>query len=247
MREGAFLVGPMWSGGIAFILGWCIGYGLYLVRSVLTSLHPLSAFFRGQNSTPWDVEGNAASRHWLPWATGLALGALFSATFLDGGLPASRFIWCVFWVLMVSVTVTDLVAMRVPNVISLGGTGVIFVGIVTLGLRPIGACLLGMLLTFGVLLAIHLVSGGRLGLGDVKLYLVVGAMLGFLPSMESLFFASVSGTLVGGILRLTGKLDRNVYIPFVPHIVVGVIVTVFFGPGILHWYESSVLQLAGHT
>jgi prepilin signal peptidase PulO-like enzyme (type II secretory pathway) len=77
---------------------------------------------------------------------------------------------------------------------------------------------------------------GGMGLGDVKLALAIGSMLGPGLSLLSLFFATFTGALTGVIFtRLHGKSLRYA-VPFVPFMAVGAIVAMLFGNQMVEWY-----------
>jgi leader peptidase (prepilin peptidase)/N-methyltransferase len=131
--------------------------------------------------------------------------------------------------------------MRVPNILSLPGAA-LAVGLSGVcGVHGWGQTLLGAVVGAGVLFAIHLLSRGSMGLGDVKLYLSIGAMLGPLYAMESLVMASLSGVMVGYGLRMSGLMKKREPMPFVPHIVIGVVVIAFFGHPLTEWYLHNLL------
>lgn len=175
----------------------------------------------------------------------LITGALWAATVLWLPNWHVRVAWAVFWALLVSVLGTDLTAMRVPNLLSLPGAGLAMVLAPLCGVHGWGQTLLGAGVGAGVLFAIHLLSRGNMGMGDVKLYLSIGALLGPLESIESLVIASLSGVIVGYGLRAVGWMQRREHMPFVPHIAIGVIVVAFFGPSLTHWYINQVLVGVG--
>ena len=174
----------------------------------------------------------------------LVTASLFAATVLNGMKPGEVLATCVFWMFMSAVTVTDLTAMRVPNIISLPGAVAVFVLSVTSGLQTWSVSLLGALTGFAVMFGIHLLSGGNLGLGDVKLYLLIGAILGPVGAIESVMAASVLASFTGISMRLAGILPPRTYIPFVPYIFAGTILVYFFGLSAWHWYLTSVLHLS---
>jgi leader peptidase (prepilin peptidase)/N-methyltransferase len=166
----------------------------------------------------------------------LITATLFVLTLHISSHWSTRFAWCVFWTLLVVVVGTDLRYKRVPDILSKPGAVFLLMLSILCGIQPWKQALLGMLLCYAVLMGIHILSGGNMGRGDAKLYLSIGAMLGPWLGLESLVFASLAGTLVGLVLRVTGYLGRREQMPFVPYIVIGVIVAVFFGDAINHWY-----------
>ena len=64
-------------------------------------------------------------------------------------------------------------------------------------LEPWWDSLLGALVGFGVLFLIAVVSKGGMGGGDIKLFFVIGLVLGTVNTLVTLFFAASSGRLLG--------------------------------------------------
>lgn len=75
-----------------------------------------------------------------------------------------------------------------------------------------------------------------MGFGDVKLLALIGAWLGWQALPFTLFFAGLSGSIVGISWILIAKRDRNLQIPFGPYLVAGSWVFLFYGPQIYDWY-----------
>lgn len=174
----------------------------------------------------------------------LSCAALFAATWLKEASILHFLVSCVFWMLLLAVTATDITAMRVPNRLSIPGAVIILILTIATGMNSWEVALLGACTGFVVLLAIHLLSGGKMGMGDVKLYLSIGAMLGPLLSVESLLLSSIAGSVFGLLMRMTGLLKKREYMPFVPFITVGVIVTFFYGAELIRWYTGMVLGMS---
>ncbi|MCF8563547.1 prepilin peptidase [Alicyclobacillus tolerans] len=171
----------------------------------------------------------------------LVTGCLAAATWLTVPDWPQRIAWGVFWLLLVAVTGTDLTAMRVPNVLSYTGAVVLVVLSPLEGVQSWRTALIGGSLCFLVLLVIHFITGGNMGLGDAKLYFSIGAMFGAAYGMESFVLASCSGAVVGLLMRWAGLMRRREYMPFVPHIAIGVVLTKFFGPAMTEWYLHLLL------
>jgi prepilin signal peptidase PulO-like enzyme (type II secretory pathway) len=174
----------------------------------------------------------------------LVAGALFAVTYLSVAPWPQRMAWMAFWVFLLVLVQTDLLYMRVPNLLTLSGVFVfVFLSALT-GVQTAWMSLLGGVVSSGMLMIISLLSGGRMGLGDVKLYGSIGAMLGPWLGLESLCLAALSGTVIGLLLRLAGHLQKREYMAFVPHIAIGVVLATFYGQGILQWYITRILGLA---
>jgi len=67
-----------------------------------------------------------------------------------------------------------------------------------------------------------------LGMGDVKLYGVLGIFLGPLGITQNIFLSCFLGALIGGGLIAIKKLDKNTPIPFGPFIVLVAVFQIYF-------------------
>lgn len=84
----------------------------------------------------------------------------------------------------------------------------------------------GALALGGILLALHLVTGGRgIGLGDVRLGIALGAGLGIVSGLFALGCAFVLGGVYAGFLLVTGRAQRGDTLRFGPFIAAGLLVT----------------------
>lgn len=82
---------------------------------------------------------------------------------------------------------------------------------------------------FSILLLIAVISKGGMGGGDIKLFLLIGLVLGTFNTLLTLFLASVIGMIVGiVILKIRGK-GRKTPVPFGPSIAIAAIIVYFYG------------------
>jgi len=77
---------------------------------------------------------------------------------------------------------------------------------------------------------------GGMGLGDVKLALAIGALLGPGPALLSLLVAAGAGAVVGITLILIHGRGMRLGLPFVPFMAFGAIVVLLFGSDMVNWY-----------
>ncbi|MDP2638087.1 MAG: prepilin peptidase [Candidatus Levybacteria bacterium] len=87
----------------------------------------------------------------------------------------------------------------------------------------VGACLFFLLLFLGT-------KGRGMGFGDVKFAFLMGLILGFPGIVISLYVAFLTGAIAGCILILWRK--KRIFgtaIPFGPFLVIGTLVSIFFG------------------
>jgi len=75
-----------------------------------------------------------------------------------------------------------------------------------------------------------------MGGGDVKLAAMIGAFLGWKYIIISLFLGFFLGALAGIILIMSKIKSREDTVPFGPFIVLGSLITLFWGDKIISWY-----------
>ena len=96
--------------------------------------------------------------------------------------------------------------------------------------------LAGVGLGLGIMLLIYGVSRGRMGVGDVKLGALLGAMLGFPQIVVGLFLAFIFGGIVGVTLLALKLKRRTDPVPYGPILVAGAAVILLSGTDIYDWY-----------
>ena len=96
----------------------------------------------------------------------------------------------------------------------------------------------GAMASVVIMLVIYWISGGGMGLGDVKLAFVLGVWLGLEQSLLCLLLAFILGGVVGVFLLLTGIKSRKDAIPFGPYLCVSGWVSLLCGKGLLALYWS---------
>ncbi len=165
-------------------------------------------------------------------------GLLFALSFYKIGFQAELIVALVFSSLLVIITVSDIAYMLIPNKVLLPFWIVLFILRWISPLSPWWDSLLGAVVGFGLLLFIGIVSKGGMGGGDIKLFFVIGLVLGTVQTLLTLVLAALIGSVVGVImLRKTGK-GRKTPIPFGPSIAVAAVITYFWGMKIVDWYGT---------
>jgi leader peptidase (prepilin peptidase)/N-methyltransferase len=129
-------------------------------------------------------------------------------------------------VALVVCTATDLLRFRVPNAITYPGT------LLALGLTivmpnadPVGA-LAAALLGGGMFLVLAILSRGGLGLGDVKLAVLIGAALGLPAGYQALFLGVILAGAVLLLFYVTGLVGRKQAVPYAPFLAIGAAIIV---------------------
>jgi len=157
--------------------------------------------------------------------------------FIVFGLTGEAVVAAFFCAVLVTVTATDLTHRIVPNRIVLPAALIVLVA--QTALDPSPEWLLGALGASGFLLLAALAYPAGMGMGDVKLALLLGAMLGRLVGvglMVGMLAALVPSAV---LLARHGSTARKMGIPFAPFLALGALVALFFGRPLLDAYLST--------
>jgi leader peptidase (prepilin peptidase) / N-methyltransferase len=173
----------------------------------------------------------------IPWkypAVELGTALLVGACVLAFGLTAYAAVAAFFSVTLVAISVTDLERRIIPNRIVLPATGVVLLAQTALSPSPEWA--LGALGASLFLFLAALAYPAGMGMGDVKLALLLGAMLGrTVPA--AMMIAMVAALVPAAVLLARhGSAARKMGIPFGPFLALGGVVTLFAGEWILDAY-----------
>ena len=98
--------------------------------------------------------------------------------------------------------------------------------------RRVWMMALGAGIALALMALIYVASRGGMGDGDVRLSPLLGAALGYInPGLApvGLFFAFLSGAVVGVVVMLITHGDRRTAVPFGPFLALGTVVAVFAG------------------
>ena len=87
--------------------------------------------------------------------------------------------------------------------------------------------LIGLAIGFGVLFIAHLISRSSIGMGDVKLFGLIGVCSGAICTYSTLLISLILNTIVSVILLILKKKGKKDSIPFAPAICVGYIASIF--------------------
>lgn len=225
-----------------------------------------------RRGTPWLLGLRDRSlpfaQPWVELVTAIAFVALVGAR---GGLP-SIWGWLLFAALLASVTACDVHSKLIPDLLTLGTTGLglafnavwpaFVIGFqrqadlfAMVGLdRPVEPLAGVVLALVGAAVGFAVIEGFRravsaltqvegMGMGDAKLLMAIGAFLGPVGALVTLLPACVYGALAGGVHKLvTGK----PHAPFGPALAAGAVTVVVAGEGIVRsvWHLSlRLLQL----
>ncbi|MGG0644513.1 prepilin peptidase [Sporosarcina gallistercoris] len=166
----------------------------------------------------------------------LNTGALFALSFYYLGFSLELAVALLFVSMLVIITVSDIMYMLIPNKVLLPfGMAIALLRFFS-PLSPWWDSLLGAAVGFLVLLLIAIVSKGGMGGGDIKLFFVIGLVLGTQLTLLTLFLAAFIGSLVGILYLRKTKQGRKTPVPFGPSIAVAAVISYFCGDTLVGWY-----------
>lgn len=186
----------------------------------------------------------------------LANGLFYLAIFQRTGLTPGFIAIAALVSMTIALIYIDLEWQILPDVIDLPGVVVgLVVGALHLGAiyphfilsKTLLESIAGAALGAGVLLAIGMsykllrkVEG--MGLGDVKMMAMLGAVLGWEPLFPLLLIASIAGSIVGVIVAAKSPDGLKVAVPFGVFLGLAFLVVMFFGPTLWEWYLALLLR-----
>jgi leader peptidase (prepilin peptidase)/N-methyltransferase len=131
----------------------------------------------------------------------------------------------------VAVSATDLEHRIIPNRIVLPAAAVVLAA--QTAVHPSPEWAIGAIAASAFLLVAALAYPGGMGMGDVKLALLLGAMLG--RTVTVALFVGMFAALVPGIVLLArhGSKGRKMGVPLAPFLALGSLVALFWGQPLL--------------
>ena len=167
-------------------------------------------------------------------AVELITGLLVAGSFWKFGFSASAFVASFFCLALVAVSATDIEHRIIPNRIVLPAAAIVLVANTLL--HPSLWWLLAALGASGFLFAAALAYPKGMGMGDVKLALLMGAALGKTVSVAMMI--GMVAALIPGLYLLArhGNAARKMRIPFGPFLALGSVVALFAGHEVLREY-----------
>jgi leader peptidase (prepilin peptidase)/N-methyltransferase len=179
-----------------------------------------------------------ASIGWRYPTVELGTAVLAAACVADFGVSLHALAGAVFCAALVTISATDIERRIVPNRVVLPATVVVLT--LMLVWRPsiewpvagFGAAL------FLFIAALAYPSG--MGMGDVKLALLLGVAVGRAVPV-ALMVGMLSALVPSAVLFARhGAAARKMAIPFAPFLALGGVVGLFAGPAIVHWYLQTL-------
>jgi leader peptidase (prepilin peptidase) / N-methyltransferase len=194
-------------------------------------------------------------------------GSLFLACYLAFGISVETLKWAAFSAILVVLIFTDIRERILPDVVNYTGFGMglafsffvrpedgtaawisnhLFqfpppVPVLSLVDALVGAAVGSGLLWLVSEAYFRLRGREGMGLGDVKMMLMVGAFLGAKRTLLTILAGSVLGSLLGLAVILARRKDADYELPFGTFLGAGALLVVFFGTPLVDWYQSLLM------
>src|SRR5438094_5484804 len=172
-------------------------------------------------------------------AVELATALLVAGCVWKFGVSGSAAVAAFFCLALVAVSATDLEHRIIPNRIVLPAAVVVLAA--NSALHPGVQWVVAAVGAAGFLLAAALAYPGGMGMGDVKLALLMGAALG--KTVPVAMLVGMMAALVPGVVLMVrhGRAARKMSVPFGPFLALGSVVALFAGHALLgvYWHLST--------
>ena len=168
----------------------------------------------------------------------LVTALLIAGCVLAFGLTLDALVASFFCAVLVAVSAIDLEHRIIPNRIVLPAAAVVLVA--NTALHPSPRWVLGALGASGFLLLAALAYPAGMGMGDVKLALLMGAALG--KTVPVALLVGMLAAMIPGLYLIArhGSKARKMGIPFGPFLAIGSVVALFWGADILDAYFATL-------
>jgi leader peptidase (prepilin peptidase)/N-methyltransferase len=174
---------------------------------------------------------------WRYPAVEAATAVLVACCALKFGFTWDFLVAAAFCAVLVAISATDLERRIIPNRIVLPATVVLLAAQTVL--HPSVQWIVAGLAAAAFFLIAALAYPGGMGMGDVKLALLLGVVLG--RTVPVALMIGMLSALVPSIVLIAkhGRAGRKMTIPFGPFLALGGVVALFVGSPILDWYLNT--------
>lgn len=159
--------------------------------------------------------------------------ALVVASIAAFGLTAEGLLAAAFCAVLVVLSAIDVEHRIVPNRVVLPAAGVALVA--HTAIDPSAEWFIAALGASGFLLVAALVHPRGMGMGDVKLALLLGAVLGR-DVVLALLIGMIAALVPAVVVAAGGGSVRKLAVPFVPFLALGSVIALFWGDALLEAY-----------
>ncbi|MCK9442993.1 MAG: prepilin peptidase [Tissierellaceae bacterium] len=172
---------------------------------------------------------------------------LYIIIYLQFGFSFNFIFFAIIFSILIVIGIIDLKEMIIPDVLVLLIMGITVVykllSYILYNSPPdIPNSIGGLVLSSLLFVAIIFLSKGGMGEGDVTLIASLGFILGVKYIFLTIFLSFILGAIISILLllfKIKGKKDP---IPFGPFIILGFMITVYWGEQLLNWYISNFFR-----
>jgi leader peptidase (prepilin peptidase)/N-methyltransferase len=172
----------------------------------------------------------------------LLTGVLFALAPVFVGWSGELIVALTLISLFIIITVSDIHYMIIPDKVLLVFTGLFLFERILWPLSPWWDSLVGAAVGFILLLLIAFVSKGGMGGGDIKLFCLIGFVLGLKLLLLSFFLSTLYGAIFGILAMLFRLVKKRQPIPFGPFIVAGTLTSYFWGQQLIDLYIQFLVN-----
>ncbi|MBB6282833.1 prepilin peptidase [Geobacillus subterraneus] len=166
----------------------------------------------------------------------VATASLFTAAPMWVGWGGRLIVAWTLISLFAIIVVSDLRYMLIPDRVLVAFAVLFLMERLFIPFLPWMDMLIGAAAGFLLLLLIAVLSKGGMGGGDVKLFAVLGFVLGWKMVLLAFFLATLYGTVIGLIGMALGRVRRGAPMPFAPAIALGALTAFFVGEAMVRAY-----------
>lgn len=185
----------------------------------------------------------------------LVNGLFYLAVYFHTGPRTGFFLLAAIVSMTLVLMYIDLDIQILPDVVDIPGIAIgLLMGLLHLGdhhpnLVLSGSLLdsaAGALLGSGMLLSVAVIykwlrKVDGMGMGDVKMLAMIGAVVGWRAVLPVIFLASISGAIFGVLMSIKSREGLQFAVPFGVFLGLGFLIVIFFGHTLLQWYSSLLL------
>lgn len=166
------------------------------------------------------------------------IGGVFAllCAYQYGQVPQQGILVFAFLSVLTVVTFIDADTMEIPDGLNIA---IFILGIISIFLMPeitLVSRIIGFFCVSVPMLLIAMFVPGGFGGGDIKLVAAVGVFLGWKYNALAAMLGIFLGGFYGMWLLLMKKADRKAHFAFGPFLCAGMIISLFFGNEIIHWW-----------
>ena len=198
----------------------------------------------------------------------LLTGLLFFACYYVFGLTIETLKWCAFCALIIVLVFTDLRERLLPDPVNYTGfvIGLVFsffvkpfdgtahwlagkmfdfpppAPVISFADAIFGAAVGSALLWLVSEAYFRLRGREGMGLGDVKMMLLVGAFLGVKLTLLTILLGALLGSVIGLVFILARGKESNYELPFGTFLGMAAVLVIFFGAPVVNWYQSLLVR-----